>query len=874
MQEFPVRENVLETTEENAANPSYLKESLRCIFRIARIVFFPFLFCYLELILHCFAYRSININFTWVILFSFGFGSIAAFLTSVFPRKVNAVLTYAFTFIFTLIFAIELVYFKIFKGFAPVSSIKLGGQAVTNFTGGMMEGIRQSIWWILLLAIPLFLLCIFGIWLHPVFGRLSKTKRYSTVICSIVILAGTIGIMSAFFSGTPSLYKYFISSATPTDASVNHFGLNATIVQEIRWMLFPDKTVQVPENLSEVEHPDNTQTDPKVDFEALYEKAGDDQVLKSITAELSNMPTTQKNEFTGICKGYNLITICAEAFSPELIDPELTPTLYKLSTNGFIFNNFYSSFPNTTTDGEYAFCMGLFPDLSRDKTDSSFGLSASNYLPYCYGNLFKAMGKKAYAYHNYVAEFYYRNYTHVNMGYDFTAANSGLDIDITWPSSDYDMMVASVDDYIDSGEQFCAYYMTFSGHYQYTKENAMSAKNWDKVESLPYSNAVKAYIACNLELEYALSYLNERLESAGIADKTVIVLTADHFPYGLSDKEYEELSGRRISDIFDKQKNSFICYVPNLAKPVTVDKYCSTIDILPTVLNLFGFTYDSRLIAGHDVLAPDSLNVAILADGSFITEGVRFNSSLMRYQFDEPTDEIKKTAEEIYRLVEKRFRLSTDILNNDYYSFVYDKTSESQAIDNLTKGFQDVGIMEQSSVYYVIKNGIMDPFSDSSFGVYRKCSINEVIDSFYRIAGMPVIDTANLTLPYYASEDYIPAVTWAYTTGILKDDGLIPIDLSSEITLSQLAVLLERTAVMFGIDTTVNDESLLEWSSALVGVDEAVLHAAVYCHDSNIITENADEDYIFRNLDTSATKSAVAMALYRLCSYYIMPSDS
>ena len=36
---------------------------------------------------------------------------------------------------------------------------------------------------------------------------------------------------------------------------------------------------------------------------------------------------------------------------------------------------------------------------------------------------------------------------------------------------------------------------------------------------------MKAYIACNLELEYALEYLMQRLEQAGVADKTCIVLT-------------------------------------------------------------------------------------------------------------------------------------------------------------------------------------------------------------------------------------------------------------------------------------------------------------------------------------------------------------
>ena len=112
--------------------------------------------------------------------------------------------------------------------------------------------------------------------------------------------------------------------------------------------------------------------------------------------------------------------------------------------------------------------------------------------------------------------------------------------------------------------------MTFSGHYQYNWDNAMSAKNHDAVKDLPYSEPVKAYIACNLELENALTYLMQRLEQAGVADKTCIVLTNDHYPYGLTEDEYNELAGREMDLTFEKYRNSFICYVPGLSENIRV----------------------------------------------------------------------------------------------------------------------------------------------------------------------------------------------------------------------------------------------------------------------------------------------------------------
>ena len=184
-------------------------------------------------------------------------------------------------------------------------------------------------------------------------------------------------------------------------------------------------------------------------------------------------------------------------------------------------------------------------------------MAGTNYLPFCLGNALKEMGYQTWAYHDYIGDFYNRNITHANMGYTFQAADSGLDIKIDWPSSDLEMMQASVDDYIGSETPFHAYYMTFSGHYQYNWDNAMSAKNKDVVKDLPDSEPVKAYIACNLELEYALEYLTQRLKAAGIADKTCIVLTNDHYPYGLTETEYNELAGQTLDTTFEKYRNSF-----------------------------------------------------------------------------------------------------------------------------------------------------------------------------------------------------------------------------------------------------------------------------------------------------------------------------
>ena len=95
-----------------------------------------------------------------------------------------------------------------------------------------------------------------------------------------------------------------------------------------------------------------------VDFAALAEAGGD---RADIDAYVSTLTPSSQNAYTGVFEGKNLILICAEAFSGFLIDPELTPTLYRLSTNGINFNDYYQQSIAGTTGGEYQLLFGLIP---------------------------------------------------------------------------------------------------------------------------------------------------------------------------------------------------------------------------------------------------------------------------------------------------------------------------------------------------------------------------------------------------------------------------------------------------------------------------------------------------------------------------------
>ena len=240
-----------------------------------------------------------------------------------------------------------------------------------------------------------------------------------------------------------------------------------------------------------------------------------------------------------------------------------------------------------------------------------------------------------------------------------------------WPSSDYEMMVATVPEWINE-DRFHAYYMTLSGHTNYNWiGNRMAAKNRSLVEHLDCSEQMKAYIACNYEVERAVTYLVEQLELAGKLDTTLIVISADHHPYGMQDvkAEMEAFNGYQMTDL-DVQKNCLIMWNSQM-EPVVVEKSCSALDILPTILNLFGFDYDSRLFAGRDMLS-DSPSLVVFGNRSFITDDVIYDASTGKATSRTGKEITRDYMEAMKSYVKVMFQYSAGILNYGFDQAVYD----------------------------------------------------------------------------------------------------------------------------------------------------------------------------------------------------------
>ena len=297
------------------------------------------------------------------------------------------------------------------------------------------------------------------------------------------------------------------------------------------------------------------------------------------------------------------------------------------------------------------------------------------------GSQLQALGYTSTAYHNHLYTFYSRHQTHTGLGYDkFIGMGNGMEqVTNTFPESDLEMMEFTLAQYIDQ-QPFNIYYMSVSGHSVYALNgHAQARKNYDKVADMDASEPVKCYYAAQLEFEYAMEYLVRQLEEAGIADDTVIVISSDHYPYGLDKsstygnaKNYlAELYGVDKIDLFTRDSNTLIIWSGCLEdKDIVVDTPVYSLDILPTLSNLFGVDYDSRLLVGRDVFS-DAEPLVLWPNGSWKTALGTYNSSAKTFTPAEGvTDVSDDYVSYISSVVTNKTKFSKSVANFDYYDIL------------------------------------------------------------------------------------------------------------------------------------------------------------------------------------------------------------
>ncbi len=633
---------------------------------------------------------SINAGFSvYKFLFSFSIGLFLLFIGAIIPNKKLAfVLQSVFSVIFNIIYISQLIYYTIFG--TPYFIASLGG------AGDAFEFVDVAInalgthWWAYILML-LQIVVLFTLY-RVQFLKVSFERIHKIVVSSVFALFAILSIViPSFFTSGLNSPRYLLFNEFVPLSSMETFGMPVCMALDVKYSVFGaqefsgDTQVNILTSESEPEEDGNAEPTPTpsptavpsatpepvvyeeqvLDLDFTMEES--DSTYLAMNEFFSQREPSLENEYTGMFEGKNLILITAEAFTPYFIDEELTPTLYKMQTEGFNFTNFYTPIWGvSTSDGEYVATTGLLPKSGV----WSYTRVAENYMPFAFGNQFNSLGYESYAFHNHSYSYYNRDKSYPTMGYDFYAKGHGLEITDQWPESDIELITQSTPYFMDA-ESFSVYYMTVSGHLEYNfMGNMMAYKNMEATSDLDYSEVVRAYISCNLELEYAMTELLAQLEAAGKLEDTVIALSSDHYPYGLSDEEYAELRGvESLEKTFEFYENAFLLWNSEMEEAITVDKYASSLDIAPTLSNLFNLEYDSRLFMGHDILS-DSPALVVFADRSYITDKYMYNANTSEATLFEGQTVSAEEVSEMSEYVSQLFLNSARILDMDYYDYL------------------------------------------------------------------------------------------------------------------------------------------------------------------------------------------------------------
>ncbi len=602
-----------------------------------------------------------------IIIYTIFISLIIYLISSGLNEKQNKTLLYIITGVTSVWFAFQFCIYKMFKSFFTFSILGASGQLL-DFTGDIMIHIWNNLVYILLFFVPLILVIIFR--------KKIKVEKFNFNIRVFTIVGIIISFMifnlSLLIDKEDNLSSYELYyEMRDNGLSMKKFGVTNFLHQDLIKTIF-DYEAEV--TLTPNKTPGSTIIDPD-DLLVEYEYNTLDIDFDSMTSSNSNVNLlndyfkldlgTKQNEYTKMFEDKNLIFIMAESYNEIALDKDRTPTLYKLVNEGFNFENFYSPTIYSTIGGEFQMLTGLYPSSGFV---TEFKKSGETY-PFGLADMFENEGYTTYAYHNNTYSFQNRNNYLKDMGFDnYKACGNGLEdlINCTWIQSDIEMMENTIDEYV-SDEKFMTYYVSVSGHGDYSTSGAISKKYVDLVED-GYSNKTTGYLAAQIELDRAVESLIKNLELNNKLEDTVIVLASDHHPYYLSIDEINEASDYEKDSLIEVDRSNLIIWNSEMESE-KIEKVGNTTDILPTVYNLFGIDYDSRLMTGKDILSTEP-GLAIFNNSSWVSDYGYYFASSNSFVQKENVILPDNYVEDMNNLVKTRTNLSSLIINNNYYDIL------------------------------------------------------------------------------------------------------------------------------------------------------------------------------------------------------------
>lgn len=558
-----------------------------------------------------------------------------------FNEKVRKVLSVLFLVFISLYSFSQIIYFRYFSSLYSINKIVL----LTELKSVTSEVLMEFDVKMLLVFLPIILYLV-SLFVFKDFKQEPIAKKKTSAFQLLFLIAFTIQILTmvTFAEGDWSqndfyLYRTFYSRVR----AMERFGVNKYIERDVQ--IFLGQLLK-----------STSQDDINLIDSYLNAK------------ELNNTP----NSYTGLFEGKNIIYILAESLDELAIDPEITPNLYRLKTEGLYFNNYYSPVYNASTaDSEFILNTSLFPSIDFGVAAYNFG---NNFYPYTIANAFQRENYFTNSFHSFHSFFYNRENMHTSLGYstfyDIEKLNLNYDTEgwqegIDW-IDDINLM-RNMLNVSSQKESFFSFIITVSGHIPYNAGRRGLMEYFNQLKEYDYLEPFTFYLAAQKKLDDSIGLLFEELESKGILDNTVIVVASDHYPYGM-DTESLKIYGFESGYLFEKYRVPLMIW-SNDIEAQEIDTMVSSMDVVPTLINLFGLE-QNKVYFGTDVFDENHKEIIVLKDRSWATPSIYYDSksnevikmdeSLSQEIVDE---QVKLNNAYVYDL----FNVGQKILTTDYF---------------------------------------------------------------------------------------------------------------------------------------------------------------------------------------------------------------
>jgi len=561
--------------------------------------------------------------------------------------------------------------------------------AIGDYVGDFFRSLNPFLYTILLISLFFTLYLIFIEKKVILNNKKNISYEKSRIISCIIILICSflyyLTISLDFLQNETQIIsnKELFSNPSIPNITLNQYGILGYEFIDIKSIILPSKEevlTFVKDNTEEEEVTDYTREIDDTTWEAAA-SSETDTTYQTLNSYFLSKDITSKNDYTGLFKGKNLIVIMIESGSNVLLDyPEYFPNINKLYNEGWSWDNAFSPRNSCSTGNNEMTGMTSLYTINNTCTVNIY--KDNTYFEAIF-NLFNNANYTTSSYHDYNDHFYYRSIYHPNMGSEayFDVTKLGITLDNSyqaWPS-DVEFIEKALPNFVNE-DQFMVWLTTVSSHMRYNVESTTGNMYLDLFQNEDWSISAKRYMSKLKIVDNAIGTLLSGLEEAGKLEDTVIMLFADHYPYGLGDDDFASLAKYDITSNSDIDRTPFIIYNPTLT-PSKYEDYTTFVNILPTLANLFDLDYDPRLYAGTDLLSEDYSGIVVFADGSWRTSIAYYDATNGKINY---TGEVTYTAEEINEIntkVKNEMQMDNLAIKSNYFAYLENILSTKEEND-------------------------------------------------------------------------------------------------------------------------------------------------------------------------------------------------